>query len=416
MALSVWNVLLCKFNDQPTEPHPREFYESLFTDTGNGKNNVVDFFYAMSHGKVDIGKSKVFGWISLDHSSTEVTPWNRGNIIQWARDSAANNSITLSSSEGLVIILNVASQTFAYLGTPVCVLDDAGWFPSISGQEMGHGYGLDHSRLEGSSQDYSDAWDVMSTWNSCFCVTHSEYVKIGPGLNAANMNSIGWIDNTRVWKNGQREVDAVIELRPLHQHNLSGYLAAFFNDHYWIEFRVKEKWDKEIPRPAILVHYFFAGKSYLVKDSNGDRDGTKGSIYFLNRDPLPSIWKTPPVQQVEVLDIDPAKKIAQLRIQSRKGKIWSPVNISKGAKNVSKGVMRDGGGWIIMGKKIIRIPPRTPLYDLLGAISKTLEADRSKNVKSNRSVRMKGYKKIVKIAEEELEHLHISGGISSPDE
>ena len=33
--------------------------------------------------------------------------------------------------------------------------------PSAIGQEMGHGYRLDHSRVDGSSADYMDPWDII---------------------------------------------------------------------------------------------------------------------------------------------------------------------------------------------------------------------------------------------------------------
>ena len=70
--------------------------------------------------------------------------------------------------------------------------------PSILGQEMGHGYGLDHSRLEGLSDDYRDPWDIMSTWDNVFMAPHPNYGLVGPFLNAANMNGRGWLAPQRV--------------------------------------------------------------------------------------------------------------------------------------------------------------------------------------------------------------------------
>ena len=34
--------------------------------------------------------------------------------------------------------------------------------PSVLGEEMGHVYGLMHSRVDGSDVDYQDPWDGMS--------------------------------------------------------------------------------------------------------------------------------------------------------------------------------------------------------------------------------------------------------------
>ena len=34
--------------------------------------------------------------------------------------------------------------------------------PSLLAHEMGHVYGLQHSRISGSTDDYKDPWDIMS--------------------------------------------------------------------------------------------------------------------------------------------------------------------------------------------------------------------------------------------------------------
>ena len=53
---------------------------------------------------------------------------------------------------------------------------------------MGHAYGLNHSRKDGSDQDYMDPWDVMSTFNA-YSADDIHYVKRGPGLSACNMRA-----------------------------------------------------------------------------------------------------------------------------------------------------------------------------------------------------------------------------------
>ena len=42
---SPWAVLLCKFNDDASEPFVRTFYENLFTAAGRGTHNMVDYFW-----------------------------------------------------------------------------------------------------------------------------------------------------------------------------------------------------------------------------------------------------------------------------------------------------------------------------------------------------------------------------------
>jgi hypothetical protein len=73
--------------------------------------------------------------------------------------------------------------------------------------------------------------------------------------------------------------------------------------------------------------------------------------------------------------------------------------------------MTDGGGWIIIGNKIVRIPPRNPLFNVIDAVSDIFSADKLKSAKRSDSVRRKGYNDIAKIAKKEIKHLNEFRGI-----
>ena len=130
--------------------------------------------------------------------------------------------------------------------------------PSLLGQEMGHGFGLAHSRIDGSTADYKDPWDIMSTAGP-YEASHPTYTWTGPGMNAANMDGRGWLDGSRVWSGA-----GTVQLRPLHRRDLPGWLCARVGEFY-VEFRVKDGWDKGIPAATVLVHRFEDNRSYLMR-------------------------------------------------------------------------------------------------------------------------------------------------------
>jgi hypothetical protein len=100
---------------------------------------------------------------------------------------------------------------------------------------------------------------------------------IGPGLNAANMWSQGWLDETRVWSDqSERQVYTTVQLRPLHRRDLPGFFAIRFND-YFVEFRTNSGWDAGFG-PAVLVHHFEGGYSYIISDNDGNLIFGPGSI------------------------------------------------------------------------------------------------------------------------------------------
>lgn len=74
--------------------------------------------------------------------------------MRWAKE-AAKDDVDFSKFSGVVVCLNIDADLFggAVDGFPSTVSGPTGMTPSNLGQEMGHGYGLSHSRLDGTHND-----------------------------------------------------------------------------------------------------------------------------------------------------------------------------------------------------------------------------------------------------------------------
>ncbi len=271
---------------------------------------------------------------------------------------------------------------------------------SILGQEMGHGYGLDHSRENGSLADYRDRWDVMSTWDSCFMQPHNDYVQIGPGLNAANMAARGWLDESRVWSPQSKSFNEVIQLRPLHRRDLPGYLAARLGD-YIVEFRNKDRWDAAIPRSAVLIHRFEDNHSYLMPANNGDQDLVANSTFGDNPGSNPSnIFAS--VTGLAVDQIDETNQFATIRLEHHGSEV-----LQLGPAILFGGVAAGGDGFVIIGGKIIRIPPRSPFFQVLEQIAIHEVAPAATSVQIGEVLRREVFSSIVAIAEQQLQLVQV---------
>jgi hypothetical protein len=267
MTTSRWAVILCKFADDTGTTPQFAHYQRLFTSAGAGSFNMADFFMDMSHGRIDIGQSQVFGWFTLslnkaDYAGNVQTPpagkVNRRGLMAACKQAAikgqggadlvyGKGGVNLSSFDGVVVSMNGEVDLF---GSPpggmYAFCDSNSLSPSPLGQEMGHGYGLDHARRDGSDDDYMDPWDVMSVYDGTFMQPSDEWGTIGPGLNAMCMRSRGWLDENRVWKSVSAGINTVLQLRPLHRRDLPGFLAAELGD-YLIEYRPNQRWDAAFP-------------------------------------------------------------------------------------------------------------------------------------------------------------------------
>jgi hypothetical protein len=360
-TLTPWAILLCKFNDDATEPNPRAFYEKLFTTAGAGSRNMAQWFADNSHGAIDVSGSRVFGWYTLNKKRSEYLGsgpnWQgRQDLVNWARQAAADAKDDLSPFFGVVVVMNVLTDLFGG-GGQQAVCDPGSMEPSVLGQEMGHGYGLSHSRVDGSEDDYRDPWDVMSTWNSCFMASDPNYTLIGPGMNAANMRGRGWLDETRVWSDADVTFDQTVVLRPLHRRDLSGWLAADLPGGYLVEFRMNEGWDAAIPRPAVLVHRFGDNHSYLMNGAAGHPDLVEGDKFEKTAF---GVVRTTNLR-LTVKAIDPAARTATIHVVHSVAFHTIPQMVGI----VTEGVKVDAGGWMFINGTIIRIPPRGPVTRII---------------------------------------------------
>jgi hypothetical protein len=399
-----WAILLIKFNDNAGETHNKAYHERLFTTAGAGTLNMVAFFDEMSHGRIDVSGSQVFGWYTLGKASTDYTgsgadPEGRRELVRWAKE-AAKDDVDFSKFFGVVVCLNIDADLFGGMvdGYPSAVSGPTGMTPSDMGQEMGHGYGLDHSRLDGTLNDYTDPYDIMSTRNTNFMATDPNYTLVGPGLNAWNMRGRSWLLEHRVWSAWRQGADATIVLRPLHRRDLAGYLAAEIGE-YLVEFRVPDRWDANIGFPfanvpVVLVHRFEDNQSYLMSGTGGQQGLQPGSRFEVgNVDADPTVAYFTSALGVDVLAVDPVGLTATIRLRYRTPQAQDDAIHGRPLFGVDVG----GGGLIVVGGKVVPVPPHSPLVRVLEQIAVLHGASSLPDIQVQQAVRMAAVKEMSRL-------------------
>jgi hypothetical protein len=293
----------------------------MFTTSNTGsKWNMIKYFSEYSHGKLDLTGTQVFGWFKLNKSVADYNGPNGGRteLIKWARKAATDSGVDLSPFFSTIVCCN-RWKDIGSVGSGVVSQGPLTLNPQLLGHEMGHVYGMNHSRIDGSTVDYMDPWDIMSAAN-VYTAYDAEYGPIGPGVNASNMRSRGWLDESRVWK-ANCNFDQEVKLRPLVRHDLNGFLAAEMPGGYLAEFRVREGWDGGIPRPAVLIHRFDGGNSYLMSGNSG----SSGQPAKIRRKQRRHAGDRP-------ADIGRDARLAiERRLSGGRREIWSK-NVANGAK------------------------------------------------------------------------------------
>lgn len=398
--------LLVKFKGSNDEPIIKADADQMFTAAGRGTMNVVDWFDDNTHGHVDMSGNAVFGWLelaeTLDGYQTKRTngTYGRWMIIELGNAAAATAGIDLSTFTAVVVVTNLEVDLFGGTGGVCCTAAMAQkqfWenqaAPSVLCQEMIHGLGVyNHARrADGSDADYRDPYDVMSMFNAWpgHHPTKAD-VPIGPGLNAAFMQRCGWLDTTRAAPIGQAA------LRPLHRRDLPGPLYSKVGD-YYVEYRPSRRWDTGFPS-VVLVHYIANETSYLVAEL---RSGAQFSWGYPG-------WPFKAHGFIKVDDIDDVAETATVTTSYAPAR---PVPVVGPAWSLFL-EDADGGGLVILGGRIIKIPPHSPelrLVEVAATLASINDTQLAPALKT--AMRADIYAQIV--AEIGEAHEHITGS-SSP--
>lgn len=391
---SKWAILLLRFNKEQKlsdSAPPLDFYQRLFTGAGAGTLNVPAFFSDVSHGQLDLSGSTVFGWMTIDASRSNYVGniadkdvatgrFNRNGLMALAHQTALDNGVPLNDYDGVVYSFAGLIDLFGVTGGMTAVCDTGSLWPSLLGQEMGHGYGLDHSRADGSQEEYMDIWDVMSTnVGGTFSTANDDYNFVGPGLNAANMRSRGWLDEYRVWKPQFQNFETQdIVLRPLHRHDLPGYLAAELGP-YLVEYRTTEKWDAGMQGGSgVLVHRFDSlfNRSYVMGPPAKEE---LISLFAAHPQKVGETFQVgeendrfKPIYRCEVLEINDSARSATVRLYYRSaaeipGPHQRPFDLGL--------IGSDAGGIYIQNGHVVRIPPNSPVLSLMEHVVAHIESE-----------------------------------------
>lgn len=372
---SPWAVIVVTFKDDPKPSTDLTGYERVFTAAGAGTMNMVDYFADMSHGRLDLSGTRVFGPYVLDRPRSDYVGntypqppgrLNRNGVLDLAKATATAHGVDLSPYAGVVVCGTPQLDLCGWVGGGAALCDDLSLQPSLLGQEMGHGYGLDHSRIVGSNEDYQDPWDTMSTANA-YMAAHPTYGTVGPGLNAVNMSLRGWLNQFRLRTlDPVHAEEEVITLRPLHARHLSGALAVEVGG-YFVEFRARSRWDAGIPSACVLVHRAEGNVSVLMRGTGGNADLGAGDTFEVGR---PGGLFAQHVR-VHVESIDEASEHAIVRVA------YAPLHIPHVPQVVGQvfgGVEVDGPGFVVVNGHVHPVPPRGPERTLVVALAGYLTA------------------------------------------
>jgi len=302
-------VVLCKFKDRTTEPHPRSYYDDEFTASGAGKQGLFDYWKAVSYGQLDLTGTVVKGWYTLDKTVAEWQALTRSQKIDTCA-SAALGDVDFNNFAGVVTLTNQTGRSEDLFGkAPPTVINGTAYnslgqmdseedqqFNGIQ-HESGHALGFNHSRTlsqQPLQDDYGDPYDVMSCLG-CFGTNtswgaYSNSNGGGPGVNVVQMDTAGWVAGTRITNLDNSSCrQSTVQLAALNHPEATGFLEATIpasifiqkigtsttTDHYSLEFREASGWDGGIFQDTVLVHLHGQDSySYWV-----DKSGIAGTYY-----------------------------------------------------------------------------------------------------------------------------------------
>ena len=346
-----WIVIKCQFADETATLGDTPILNDLFTSSGAGKGNMLDYWHDMSGGAVDLTGSTVAGWfrmsMTLDDAKKMTWPAARNDLTKECIR-AADPSVDFRPYYGIIVATHeyidsgsIGRQSLTLDGTTktygLLNLDRGAWTSDWAAHEMGHGFGLNHSfSYDPSVVEYGDGWDIMS--GMTFGGRHPRFAGTnfglsGPGLSAAYRDLLGWIPSARrvdlnSLGGGSTITLSALDGGPAGNPRLARIWLGFSSKYYAVEFRTAKGWDRNIGRDAVLVRRVENNTSYLRQSTGGVYDLQAGDV-------VTDAWEK---LSISVLGIDSAAGTATVHI----GPMPPPASLRTSVKLTP---WPNGAGW-----------------------------------------------------------------------
>lgn len=303
-----WVFILVKFADVLGEPTQPGFFDLLLWNENPGLNG---YWVEQSYGAIDLQGSIAVGWYTLPYPrsyySENRPDWLNISRIEADAIAVADPDVYFPDFMGIAVVLN-DDYLIAY-GSPGCNFSLGCHYPLdgvtrswaraflprgtydhrmyIISHEMGHAFGLPHSRGNGTST-YSSFWDIMS-WPQCSLPPDPNFGCPGPGTIAYHKRMLGWLTEPRVVTVAPGETATVglegLSLPRSGPVMVSVPISGSLNYAYTVEARVAAGYDANLPGEAVIIHevdtYRRPTCPARIVDADGDENSAdEGAMWW----------------------------------------------------------------------------------------------------------------------------------------
>jgi hypothetical protein len=163
---------------------------------------------------------------------------------------------------------------------------------------------------------------------------------------------------------------------------------------------MNEGWDAGLARPVVLVHDFFDGHSYLHRNDTG-QDHLLAGDSFSDGD----VSENAPILhkaglQIRVVSIDAASRTARVEIRR-----WESQQLQAGPGTIFGEIARGGDGFVFVNGHIRRVPPRSPLVEILEHLVDIAATETMSVSAGRRAAQKNAYEAVARIAGARSERL-----------